>query len=155
MRPADEVSVVIPTLALRERSALVWRAIESVVSQQDVRAAVIVGINGPLRDPELVGQLYAEPRLRIVEHPDADLPAALRVGRSHVDGQWFTALDDDDFMLPGALAMRVGALRDCNGFDAVVTSGYCRSNEGDTLSIGDVERVARDPLGELVRWNWM
>jgi len=151
----DNVSVIIPTLALRERTALVWRAIESVLDQRGVRASPIVVINGPLQDDDLVAQMRRDPRLRVVEQGPADLPAALRLGRTHVDGGWFTALDDDDFMLPGALALRVQALRDTDRFDAVVTSGYCRSEDGDTLSIGDVERVASDPLGELVRSNWL
>ena len=155
MPVANDVSVIIPTLALRERAALIWRAVESVLGQHGVRALPIVVINGQQRDPELVQRLRDDTRLRTFDHPIADLPGALRIGRRHVDGAWFTALDDDDVMLPGALATRVHALSNGDEFDAVVTSGFCRSDEGDTLSIGDVERVARDPLGELVRLNWM
>jgi len=151
----DNVSVIIPTLALRERTALVRRAIESVLDQRGVRASPIVVVNGHQRDADLVAQLHGDRRLRVLQQAPADLPAALQLGRRHVDARWFATLDDDDFMLPGALALRVQALRDSDRFDAVVTSGYCRGDDGDTLSIGDVERVASDPLGELARSNWL
>ena len=155
MSGRQTVSVIMPTRALRQRGALLWRAIESVLAQEGVDVVPIVIINGSERDSELTRELCAHGRLRAAILKDADLPAALCVGRAMVETNWFAELDDDDLLLPGALAARVRALVERPEFDAVVTNGFRRSSAGDTLHIDDVKIVERDPLRAFLRCNWL
>ena len=155
MAEARTVSVIVPTRALRQRGALLRRALDSVSAQEAVCAVPLVVINGPDRDPELTRELHADRRLRVATLEQADLPTALRAGREMVQTNWFTELDDDDVLLPGALAVRVQALEERPEFDAVVTSGFRRDAAGDALSIDDVRIVEQDPVRALLRHNWL
>ena len=63
------------------------------------------------------------------------LPAALAAGRAMVMTPWFTALDDDDLLLPGALLLRVRALEERTDCAAVITNGFRRNGSGDELHV--------------------
>jgi glycosyltransferase involved in cell wall biosynthesis len=151
----DAISIVMPTQALRQRAANLLRAVESVLSQQGVRAIPIVVVNGPMRDAELTRELARRPNLRLTVLQDADLPAALKVGREQVDTPWFGVLDDDDELLPNALATRVEGLRDRPEYDVIVTNGLLRGREGDELNVADFSKCAIDPLRALMDRNWL
>jgi len=151
----EAVLVIIPTRARRERGALFRRAVESVLAQENVRVVPLVVINGPNPDPELTAACRADRRLRVTILAEADLPAALMMGRKMVDTRWFGELDDDDILLSGALDVRLQALQKQSEFDAVVTNGILRDATGDKLSIEDISSVQRDPLRALVRGNWL
>jgi glycosyltransferase involved in cell wall biosynthesis len=157
MSESHSVSVIVPTRVLHQRGALLRRALASILDQQGVRAVPIVVVNGPDRDLELTRQLRADPRLRVATLDVANLPAALQTGREMVDTRWFAELDDDDILLPGALALRLQALLECPDLDAVITNGFRRSGAGDTPSIPEVRAVDRDPLRALVfgRISWL
>lgn len=155
MLPADEVSVIVPTLALYERRELLRRAIASILSQTAISAIPIVVLNGSRCDPDIVAQLHADPRIKIYRQKQASLPDALRLGRSKVATRWFSSLDDDDVLLPEALTIRVRALLASPHADAVVTNGWVRSPAGDRLAVADIGHVARDPLRALVQTNWL
>jgi len=149
------VSVIIPTRALLERGALLRRAVESVLAQDGVRSVPVVVINGLRRDPALTRELRADRRLRVITLEQADLPAALRVGRDVVDSPFFAELDDDDVLLPGALAARVECLLAWPEYHTVVTNGFRRNSAGDTLHIPDTSVVERDPLRAILQRNWL
>jgi hypothetical protein len=144
-----------PTRARRERTALLKRAIDSVLAQAAVRVVPLVMINGPNPDAALMQELRADRRLRVAALDDAHLPAALCAGRKMVDTEWFAELDDDDILLPGALATRLRALQESPGFDVVVTSGLKRAAGGDELNIDDVLALERDPLRAMLQRNWL
>jgi len=67
---------------------------------------------------------------------------------------WFTALDDDDFLLPGALLLRVRALEERSDCAAVITNGYRRNGSGDELHVKADNRVHADPLRTMLEGNW-
>jgi glycosyltransferase involved in cell wall biosynthesis len=144
-----------PTRGLRERRALLDCALASVLDQDGVRAVPLMVINGPDRDPELTRELRNDRRMRVTVLDDANLPAALLTGRGMVDTPWFAELDDDDLLLPGALARRVQALESRPDCDAAVTNGVKRDATGDTLSIPDMSAVRNDPLRALSQRNWL
>lgn len=155
MTDATTVSVIIPTRGLAERRALIRRAVESAASQSGVRAVPIVVINGPDADPDIVRELRADGRLRVQTNEQASLPGALLAGRKLVDAPFFSALDDDDLYLPGALAARVRVLSERPDCDAVITNGIRRDSTGDTLQNEDMTVVERDPLRAMFRSNWL
>ena len=151
----ETITVIFPTLARKERAAGLRRAIESVTSQEAVRAVPLIVINGAARDPELVRALTADRSLRVISIDERGIPGAFRAGRAQVDTPWYSGLDDDDLMLPGALALRLGTLEARPELDAVVTNGYRRDATGDTLHVRDAALVQRDPLGALLTGNWL
>jgi len=144
-----------PTLAHQTRDALLRRALDSVLEQQGARGVPVVVINGPGRDAALTRDILADRRLRVAILEQPDLPAALRAGRELVDTPFFAELDDDDVLLPGALATRVQALQQPPPCDVVVTNGFRRDAAGDTLIMADVPKVERNPLRALLKGNWL
>jgi len=149
------VSVIMPTLARAARGTLLRRALESVLAQAGVRAVPIVVLNGTERDPALAAELAARREVRLLDLAEADLPAALRAGRRAVDTAWFSELDDDDLLLPGALARRLACAASHPGCDAVVSNGLARDGRGDRPLLHDVETIARDPLAALGERTWL
>ncbi len=151
----QSVTVIFPTLARRDRAPYLRRAITSVLEQDGVHAVPLVVINGDEHDPDLVRELNMDSRLRVASIRDRGIPEALAAGRALVETPWFSRLDDDDLMLPGALALRVASLEARPELDAVVTNGYRRDATGDTLNVSDPAMVQRDPLGALLAGNWL
>ena len=151
----DAVTVIMPTLARKERAGLLKRSLESVLTQQGVRAMPLVVVNGDERDARLVEALKHDARIRVVFADEASIPGALRLGRSHVDTPWLAALDDDDVLLPGALLARTVALKHRPDCVAVVTNGFRRETSRDTLHVRDFADVRRDPLRSVLKLNWL
>jgi glycosyltransferase involved in cell wall biosynthesis len=149
------VTVVIPTLARRERASHLLRAIDSVQRQQGVRAVPLLVINGDRRDAELVRALHTDPRIRVIEHAQSGLPDALRAGCRAVDAPWFATLDDDDQLLAGALELRLRTLLEHDACDVVVTNGYRHVDGVNIRHVPDGAEVAVDPLRALLRANWL
>jgi len=150
-----EVSVIVPTLALPERRALLQRALASIFDQDGVRCNPLVVVNGSRFDPQLLNELARDRRVTLITQEHASLPEAHRLGVRNVAAPWFTSLDDDDLLLPGALQARVRALMRSRDHDAVVTNGVCRGPDGDALVVPDMSRVAPDPLRALIQSNWL
>lgn len=150
-----DVTVIMPTLALRERADLIHRAVASVLAQEGVQAMPLIVVNGDRHDPALVRSLGSDPRVRVVQCAEAGIPLALRAGHALVTSPWFGNLDDDDLLLPGALAARVDVLVRHPEIDVVVSNGFWCDTEGDTPFIPDVPAVERDPLGALLEANWV
>ena len=151
---APTVSIIIPTLGLRERAQSLQVAIESALGQSGVCPVVIVVLNGAGRSPEVERTLRDNRRIRLLIRESRGLPAALAAGRAMVETEWFTALDDDDWLLPGALALRVRALEQRRDCAAVVTNGYRRTGDRDELHVHAGHRVAIDPLRAMLDQNW-
>ncbi|HKV51933.1 MAG TPA: glycosyltransferase family A protein [Gemmatimonadaceae bacterium] len=156
MAPTDPaVTIIIPTRGLRERAASLRAAIESAWGQCDVRPVVIVVLNGPRRDANVECALRGDPRVTLVVSETASLPAALALGRAMVETPWFTALDDDDLLLPNALALRLRALDDHPDCAAVVTNGWRRTSSHDTVHVSPNETVSADPVRAMLAHNWL
>jgi glycosyltransferase involved in cell wall biosynthesis len=158
-RPGREraITVIVPTRGLRARAAFLRHAVESVLSQDGVRCLPLVVINGADCDPAVGRALRADRRVRVLVRGPADLPAALRAGREAVDTPWFASLDDDDRLLPGAMALRLAALERAPSLDVVVTNGYRRERGRCALNLppGSAPDVNADPLRALLRRNWL
>ena len=150
------ISVIIPTKAIPQRRALLKRAIQSVLAQENVHTVPIIVVNGSDRDPELMSELVTDHRLRVTTLEQADLPNALRIGRQLVDTPWFAELDDDDILVPRALLIRIEALHEEPQFDVVVTNGVRRSTNGDERQfVENIAIIQADPLRAMMRHNWL
>lgn len=149
------ITVIVPTLATKERAPYLRRALESIRSQSQVQVLALVVVNGTDFDPALIEELTQMPGLRVIRQQEASLPAALRSGRKDVKSGFYSELDDDDCLLEGALARRLEFLNEHPDCDAVVSNGYINANGADALSIPDPEAVRRDPLRALMQANWL
>ncbi len=149
------VSYIIPTMAAPDRAEGLERAIASIADQAGVRAVPIVVVNGPNPAPTVLARLERDPRIRLERLARADLPAAIRWGRTVVKTPYFGALDDDDFLLPGALQMRADCLESGPDVDCVVTNGYQRHAGGDTAFWTDPGAIRANPLKALLERNWL
>ena len=147
------VTVIVPTQARRERAAALRAAIDSVLAQDGVSVVPLIVVNGVRREPAIVERLLGDGRLRVVVSETVGLPAALHAGRLAVDTPWFADLDDDDLLLPGALALRLDALRARPDCHSVVTNGFRRRGSKDVRAPKDLD-VAADPMRALLRLNW-
>jgi glycosyltransferase involved in cell wall biosynthesis len=150
-----DVTVVIPTQARSARAHLLRRAIASVHAQEGVEVCVLAVVNGPSPEPRVLQWLDSQPRCRVLRRKEPGLAGALQAGVQAASTTFVGTLDDDDLLLPGGLALRVDALHAHPEWDAVVTNGLRRSEEGDTIHVEDMAAVARDPLGAVARSNWL
>jgi glycosyltransferase involved in cell wall biosynthesis len=144
-----------PTEARSERAERLMQALASVCSQQGVRAIPIVVVNGPAADPALLAALARSSDVQLVRLEAASLPAALRAGRDRVRSPYFAELDDDDELLPGALAARVETMEAHPDVDVVVTRGYVDHQGRRELNVADLEGFQADPLRALLDHNWL
>ncbi len=148
------INVIIPTMGEAARRVSLTRAIESVLSQGGVAVELIVVVNGTRYDPALLAALRADARLQVIYQEEGSLPAALRLGRLHVTGEFFSFLDDDDEYLPDALQTRVAHLRADPELDVVATNGW-RAAPGDEPYLDDPRDINTDPFAAMIRRNWL
>lgn len=105
-----DVSVIMPTFR-REKEVL--EAIQSALSQADVRVEVIVLDDSPEGSAEAGVKGLGDARIRYLkrEPPSGGKPAQVRnEGLQMAQGRYVYFLDDDDHVLPGALAAMSQAL---------------------------------------------
>lgn len=99
------VSAIIPT---RNRPGLVLRAIESVLRQTVSDLEIIVIIDGPDPETELVLETAREDRLRVLQlESPAGGAEARNSGVRAARGEWIAFLDDDDEWLPEKLRIQL------------------------------------------------
>ena len=96
MSEGPRVSGVIP---VRDRAALVGRAIESVLGQQGVDCELIVVDDGSTDATPAVLASYGE-RIRVVTLPPTGRSAARNAGIEAARGEYIAFLDSDDAWLP-------------------------------------------------------
>jgi glycosyltransferase involved in cell wall biosynthesis len=154
MKAEPAVSVIIPTLGLRERAASLRAAITSAMEQAGVSTTVIVVLNGPRRDPEVERELRDNVRITLVVRDAGGIPGALAAGRAQVRTPWFATLDDDDLYLANALILRVRALERRPDCAAAFTNGYIRTEMNDVLHVKGNRRIGSDPVQAMLDGNW-
>jgi glycosyltransferase involved in cell wall biosynthesis len=149
------VDVLIVTLGLAGRAASIRRAIETTLSQQRVRASLVIVVNGKRFDPALYDELKRTANIRVVYQEEPSIFVARRCARDHVTAPFFGFLDDDDQLLPGALRARVDALLGDPSAAAVVANGYLANGRREMPMLDDVARTRANPLRDLMRGNWL
>ncbi|MCC7140052.1 MAG: glycosyltransferase family 2 protein [Planctomycetes bacterium] len=101
------VAVAVPT---RGRPAWCAEAVASALGQDGVDVEVGVALDGPQPETRAALGALGDPRVRVVEHPPAGRSAARNAAVRATTAPLVAFLDDDDVLLPGALAARVAAL---------------------------------------------
>ena len=143
-----------PTLARAERACSLFRAIDSVTTQEEVRGIPLVVVNGHFAPAEVRESIARRRDIRVITLEAAGLPLALKTGRAAVDTPYFAVLDDDDELLPRALVTRLQALDD-TAADVVVTNGYRQGFGRRDLDLEDFSPIRADPLRTIVQRNWL
>ncbi|TVP50837.1 MAG: glycosyltransferase family 2 protein [Gemmatimonadales bacterium] len=150
-----ECSIIIATMALRERADTLFRAIESVRKGNHTPLEVLVVVNGQQFDPDLVRRLCHAPLVRTIRLETASFARALEFGVRESSAPYFGFLDDDDEYLPGAVDLRVEALRSRPNAALLASNGFRQVDDQDKLALLNLAEAERDPLVSLFRENWL
>ena len=156
MADAAPVDVLIVTLCAAERAAAIRRVVATTLAQDGVRARLIIVVNGRRYRPEPPRLAATRARRnRLLSGDSKHLSrATLRAGAG--DGASTSGfLDDDDYLLDGALRVRVDALEADPSADAVVTNGYLTEGTSEQLTLPDIDGIRGDPVQSLLRENWL
>lgn len=114
------VSVVVP---LYNKAATVIRTLDSIAAQTFTDFEVLAINDGsPANDAELA-RAHPDPRIRVIDQPNAGPGAARNRGIREAQGEWVAFLDADDVWLPDYLSSQF-ALCETNPFATVVACGY-------------------------------
>jgi glycosyltransferase involved in cell wall biosynthesis len=121
---APEVSVV---MAVHNGERFLAAALQSVLSQEDVRLELVVVDDGSAdgSGEMLARTAEAEPRLRVVTQPKTGLTKALMRGCAEATGTFVARQDADDLSAPGRLRKLADLLR--ARADVAVVSSWCES----------------------------
>ena len=136
MSAAPRVSGVIP---VRDRAALVGRAIDSALAQQGVPFELIVVDDGSRDATPAVLAGYGE-RIVAVRQPPTGRSAARNAGIERARGEWIAFLDSDDAWLPGKLTRQL-AWHEAHPEVAMSAHGLEKMHPD-----GRAERAPPDPL---------
>jgi glycosyltransferase involved in cell wall biosynthesis len=152
---SQPIDIVVATTAEARRAALLVRAIDHIVGQDGVRARPIVVVNGTRFDPALVEQLKRRTDILLIHLNPGNLFLARRTGFEAVTSEFFGIHDDDDFLLPGALARRLAAISGNDRVDWVVSDGTFVWPDREVPFIPSIEHLRCDPYGLLLDHCWL
>ncbi len=149
------ISVIIPTCADASRAPLLWRAIGSLLSNQDDLVLPVVVVNGSRYLSEALNDLRQRRDIRCIYREEAGTTGARLAGRRAIDTEFFGMLDDDDEYLPGAAKVQIRPLLRDPSIDVVVTNGYRRENGRDALNFPEFSTFQLNPLRSLIESPWL
>lgn len=149
------VDVLVVTLCTAERAESIRRVVDTTLAQAGVRAWLTFVVNGRRFDPELFAWLRRQPGVRVRYQKTPSIFLARRCAREQVTAPFFGFLDDDDYLLPDALRLRVEALAAEPAADAVVANGYLAEGLSDTYTLDGIDGIRRDPSLALMEENWL
>lgn len=144
-----EVSVVIPT---RDRQAMVRRALEVSLSQEDVELEVIVVDDGSRDGTPEVLRGVRDSRLKVVTHrASRGVAAARNAGIEEAGGEWLGFLDDDDVWSPRKLRRQLDSAA-AQGASIVYAAAVDLDERGNMTRL-DRPPPPEDLLRRLLRFN--
>jgi glycosyltransferase involved in cell wall biosynthesis len=148
-------TIIIATLARRDRAATLDRAICSIRVGNRSAVNVVVVVNGNQFDRKTVDRLLQRRDLRVVQIDTPSLTAAILAGRQVVATPFFGFLDDDDEYLPGAIDARITALSAVPHASLVASNGYrCLAGQ-DHIAMRHLAAAPADPLLAVFKENWL
>jgi len=152
---SEKVDVIVRTTLEEKRKSGIFRAIDSILSQQKVEAIPLIVANGSKYNKEIFDLLKARTDLRFIYVEEGSTSAAMRVGRQQVESPFFTFLDDDDELLPDALWTRMEPMLQDPGIDLVATSGFFESKGELKPDIPNISEHQDKPLLGIAKRCWL
>lgn len=149
------ITVVIATMAARERAEALQRAVGSIRAASVHAVQLVVVVNGSRSDSEVIDWLRSQSDVHLEISVEASLPRAILRGRELVKTEFFTTLDDDDEFMPGAIDIRLAAMNGPNMPDVLVTNGYRCIGGEENLTYASFAQVRTDPLAALFDRAWL
>ena len=147
------LTVIIPTMATRERRSVLLRAIDAI-RNQDITCHITVVANGPRRDPDVIADLGRLDDVELLMLDEGNLVKALAAGVNAVRTNYFSVLDDDDILMPSACSRRVRYMEAHPDADALITPGQKQFADERTEWM-PARFNAHDPLASLFDYNWL
>lgn len=155
-RDKAQITVIIPTVGDERRAETIWRAIKSAGAASGASTCVLVVVNGTRFSPRLLAQLQATPEIDCLTVDQGSLPLALLRGREAAQSEFFAFLDDDDEFLVGGLGRRLEALRNKPSAAFLISQGWFHADGRDVPQTNlDSKSICEDPMGSLLRENWV
>jgi glycosyltransferase involved in cell wall biosynthesis len=145
-----QLTVIIPTAG---RRAELFRAIASVQAIPAPGAIALVVVNGKEADTAIVDRLRRLPDVRLMLRREAGVSAARAAAVRGVDTPVFCLLDDDDELLPSALATVRAEMED--RADAAALNGYEEHAGGRRTPKFPPESFASSPVLSLLTHHWL
>lgn len=131
-----KISCIIPT---KNRPDLANKAIKSVLNQTHKNIEVIVVDDGSNPEFTLLGDTQ-DKRVRIVRNEKSVGGAAARnIGISHVSGDYFCFLDDDDVYLKDKFEILLGLFKESSDIDVAVGEIRMVNVETGLVRDGDIK----------------
>lgn len=92
-------SYIIPTIGRASLEVAVTSVLEQAISHADFEVIVVNDSGSPLQEVEFL----SVPRVRVIDTNRCERSFARNAGAAVAEGQYLAFLDDDDWILPGAL----------------------------------------------------
>jgi hypothetical protein len=148
------LDVIVRTQADASRSDLLFRALDSIQSQQGVEARPIVVVNGQNFDSATMASLQSRAGIVLHHEQRASAGLALVVGRQLVEAPFFSYLDDDDELIPGSLAEPMRWFHEHQECDVLVNNGYYK-RLGKLVKSSQLADQNGDPALALSNECWL
>ena len=146
------LDVVVRTLADTHRSALLFRALDSIQNQSGVSTRPIVVVNGDRYDPDTLAELERRPGIVLHRLRQASTADAMAEGRRLVIADYFAYLDDDDVLIADSLLEPLRWLEDHPDDDILISNGYFVKDDGslsEFIHIDEHIRIGKPALSLL------
>ena len=149
------LDVVVRTLADSRRSSSLFRALDSIQSQEGIHARPIVVVNGQGYSLEVIGAL--ERRAGVLVHfiPQASAGHARIAGHRLATAEFLSFLDDDDTFIEGALRDPLSWLAAHAQCDVVITNGCFVRADGQMVESTHFREHLDNPTLSLLDENWL
>jgi len=147
------IDVVVRTQADASRSKLLFRALDSIQTQDAMHARPIVVVNGANVDDAVWAALARRPNILLHRERRKSAGLAMSLGRALVVAPYFAFLDDDDELIPGSLQNPLTWLASHGECDVVISNGYFVKQDGvrsELHHIADHVRRRNPALGLLL-----
>lgn len=155
MENDSKLTVIIPTTAEARRASCLFRAIQSIQEQGDLKKDILLIINGRLFDKDLFDSLKKRDDLKVLYLEEGNLPKAIHFGVLNVTTPFYCFLDDDDCYLPNTLQQRLQPLINNQVVDYVICNGFNYVNNVDIKRIKNFPVNQDDAASMILKENWL
>ena len=119
------------------RANVIERAINSILNQDYTDFEIIVVNDGSTDNTLEIIAKYNDPRIHVINHAqNTGMAAAFHTGLDNIRGDWFTLLDSDDEMIPGALTALLSVPEQINQQIDAITCNCIDTTTGELSGKG-------------------